>query len=512
MDRNMRKCVMDRKIVQLLTQNVSFNQISKQLKVGKVRVRKIQKLAMDAGYFAGIPLPPYPESVFECDTVDIGEPVSTVDRELLNHKEWIEERIDADWHLVTILEELPVKIGTSSFYRFIKRHQISKNRSHYKVIPEIINSPGEVLQLDWGKLKDIIDPHAGKKRTVWFLVGVMGFSRYMMVRLVWDNKTETTLNMIESMFNEMGGAPKRIVSDNPKCFSIEASKFEPVLNPAFERFCQHYNTIPEILPPYDPKKKGKVERAVPYVRRLFEAHGKWEGQEESQEYLDKKVKIANERKHGTTKLQPVDIFLTHEASELEILPSTSFEREEYAAPNVRKDGCVRFKNKYYSAGKENIGKSTFIIGNSDTVKIYIKGKLIETHPRIKSAHQSKSIKKHHLEPYEQIINDGNFYLKKAIAIGPNVKEIIEAILLRGNGFVDTRKIWGILSLDKSNSNSDIDDACKYALECDQINYRGVMSFLNLIPNGQKNIPSSKNNKFTRSMSEYEKQIKKDELH
>ena len=79
-----------------------------------------------------------------------------------------------------------------------------------------------------------------------------------MIKLVWDNKTETTLNAIEEMFNELGGVPKKIVSDNPKCFTIKASKYEPVLNPAFERFCSHYGVIPEILPPRDPQKKEKL--------------------------------------------------------------------------------------------------------------------------------------------------------------------------------------------------------------------------------------------------------------
>ena len=49
-----------------------------------------------------------------------------------------------------------------------------------RVVPEIISEPGEVLQLDWGKLRDVIDPKTGKKRTLWAFVGIMGFSRYMM--------------------------------------------------------------------------------------------------------------------------------------------------------------------------------------------------------------------------------------------------------------------------------------------------------------------------------------------
>lgn len=508
MDRFMRKCVMDRKIVQLLIKETSFNKISKQLKVSKKRVRQINDMAKEEGYFDGKKLPPYPEAIFKYPDKIINKPVSEIDTELLKKLDWIKERREAGWHLITIWEELDIEVTQASFYRFIKRHKLDedkeKGRCRVKVTSEIIHRPGEALLLDWGKLKDVIDPVTGKKRTVWFLAGIMGFSRYLMVRFVWDNKTSTTLKAIESMFNEMGGVPERVISDNPKCFSIEASKYEPILNPAFERFCEHYNTLPEILAPYDPKKKGKVERIVPYVRRLFEAHGDWTSIESAQEYIDNKMLIANQRKHGTTKLRPIDVFLTHEANELSILPNTSFELEEYHYGNVRKDGHVRFRSKYYSVGKEHYEKNAFIIGNQEIVKIYITGKLIETHPRVKSNYQSKSTKEHHKEPHEQIITDSGHYLKQARKLGDHVEELIKAILLKGNGFVDTRKIWGILSLDKKYNKEVINSACKDALDCGELGYRGVMSFINLNP--QKEIKPSIKNKFTRDAKEYSNKL------
>lgn len=506
MNRFMRKCVMDRKIVQLLLKNTSSNKIAAELKVSKKRIKKVKSQAEDMGYFDGIDLPKYPLAIFEYNEEQVLRS-SPVDSTLLEHKEWIVERRMAGWHLVTIWEELPVKVTKSSFYRFIKRHKIDadreKVRCRVKVVGEIIHAPAEALILDWGKLKDVIDPKTGKKRTVWFLAGVMGHSRYMMVRLVWDNKTETTLRQIESMFNEMGGVPQKIISDNPKCFAVKASKYEPVLNPAFERFCDHYRTLPEILPPRTPEIKGKVERVVPYVRRLFEAyeHDDWSELSLAQEYMDYKVKIANERQHGTTKLQPVETFLTTEANELTILPSTSFELEEYHQGKVRKDGCVRFRSKHYSVGKENVGCDVFIIGNKELVQIYKDGKLLETHQRVKSPYQNKSIKEHHLEPYEQIITNCEHYLSQALKIGPSTQELVKSILLSGNGFVDTRKVWGILSLDKSYKKKDIDLACEKALMCDDLSYRTVLSYLELRPS--KKIKSTNtSSKFTRDMSEY----------
>lgn len=510
MNRFIRKCAVDRKIVELLTLKKSFNKISKELKVGKKRIRKVNDQALKFGYLSGTPLPAYPQAIFDYKDDPLLGPVSDIDLALTEHLEWIKDRREAGWHLVTVWEELPIKVNRSSFYRFIKRHEVDidpeRLRCRVRVVPEIVHQPGESLILDWGKLCDVIDPDTGKKRTLWFLVGVMGFSRYMMTRLVWGNSVEETLDALQSMFNEIGGVPVKLTSDNPKCFATVASNYEPILNPAFERFCNHYGTIAELLPPRDPQKKGKVERVVPYVRRLYEAHGDWQNIEESQRYIDRKMSIANERKHGTTKLRPIDVFVQNEASVLKELPAIGYSIEEYHMGKVRKDSCVRFRNKYYSVSVDYTGSDVFIIGGKDTVEIFFKGNLIESHSRVKSPHQSKSIKKHHLKPHEQIMQDNDYLLDKAKKIGPNVKEMIEKILLRGLGFVDTRKIWGILSLDKDYKSDQVDKACRYALECDQLSYRGVLRFITIMPREEKLIKKSTGNKFTRDPIEYGVQL------
>lgn len=514
MDRFMRKCVVDRKIVQQLLLGKSFNQITKQEHVGKRRVRKVHDLAKEYGYLDGKPLPPFPTPLFKYTDLGTGNK-SLYDDILLPHKKWIVDRLEAGWKMVTVLEELPIDrtnmtMSDSTFYRFLHRHDILKEAGlsePTRVVPEMVHDPGEVLQLDWGKLRDVIDPETGKKRTIWAFVGIVGFSRYMMVKFVWDNKTETTIQAIEEMFNELGGVPQKIVSDNPKCFSIEASKYEPILNPAFERFCSHYGVIPEILPPREPKKKGKVERAMPFVRRLYEGHGLgWEGLEESQAYINKKLLIANERKHGTTKLRPIDVLLQQEVSEFKELPPTNYEIEEYHIGNVRKDGHVRFRNKYYSVDEKYHGKEVFVIGNSNRVEIYHKCELIETHNRITANHKSKSTKKQHLKPWEQVAQDSEIYIQKAERIGPNVKQFVSEILALGRGFVDTRKIWGVLSLDKDHDKEAIDLACKYALEIETLSYQTVRSFLKLAPQKKFNLKTNNENKFVRSPDEYKRQL------
>src|SRR5262249_46677525 len=163
-------------------------------------------------------------------------------------------------------------------------------------------------------------------------------------------------------------------SDNPKVFTLVAHRHEPLIHPVYERFAGHYGTTVECLPPRDPQKKGKVERPVPYVRRLLEAYpGDRNDVAAVQSYLTQKVTLANERRHGTTQERPVDRFRNEEKPALKSLPVLPYDIEHYHEGTVRVDGHVRFLGKYYSLDEVFIHKTVTVIGNSRTVSIYHEG-------------------------------------------------------------------------------------------------------------------------------------------
>ncbi len=510
-----RKRLMERKIVEAMMQGKSDRQICLLFKAGNRRINKIRTKAIDYGYLSGHRvLPPYPEAVFPELPDDKGLLlVSEADELLLTKKDWIVDRLEATWHPITIFEELGLAVSRSSFYRFLDRHNLHRINEHKRVVPEIIHQPGEALILDWGKLCDVFDPMTEKKRCLWAFVRVLGFSRYMMVKLVWSNDTRSTLAAIEGMLQELGGAPFKITSDNPKCFAIEASDYEPILNPAFERFASYYGIVIECLPPADPEKKGKVERMMPFVRRLYESHGQWQNIEESQAYINRKIGLANERVHGTTRLKPIEQFINVEVSALKALPAVAYAPEEVADAKVRKDGHVRFASRYYSVSECLIDEPVTVLATEEQVSIYHRGKLIEVHPRLNGSNQSqtKSTKTHHLKPWEQAMHEGSTYRKRAQSIGPDCDAMIQILLNQGQGFIDTRKVWGILSLDKSYSNAAVNEVCKKSIKLESYSYQMVKKLLQLLPKQEtaQDIEQNKNihsHKFVRPLSVYEEQL------
>lgn len=161
-----------------------------------------------------------------------------------------------------------------------------------------------------------------------------------------------------------------------------------------------------------------------------------------------------------------------------------------------------------------------MVANAARVNIFHRGKLCETHERINDPYQTKSIKPHHQKSWEKTLTDHGHYLRRAREIGPDVELMVQQILFQGEGYVDTRKIWGILSLDKSYLPEFINEACRDALAIGQLGYRIVMSFLKLKPQ-KKGGPSkatehtgslqitkkSESNIFVRDMSEYTEKLK-----
>lgn len=520
------KITVDRKIIEYLADGKSVTAIQKILSKGKGYILSVRDLAIEFNYIVEIiagekryksgikNLPPYPESPFGIiDTKN--EKILDTDLYLESEKSWIAECIEADWTPQSIFEDIKKPISRTTFYRYMHRNNFMKKSIMESSSMELVHAPGECLQVDWAKLVDVVDPVTKKKKTISVFIGVLGHSRYQMVRVVEKLDFSTTIAMLQSMFKEIGGVPKKVTSDNAKVFVQTASKYEPLLNPGFERFAAHYGFTIEALPPADPKKKGKVERSVQYVRRLFESYDFINYELKSaQDHIDKKHELANSRKHGTHLQKPIEVFLNQEAIQLKPLPAVIFETETMSYVKIRCDGYVRFENKYYRVHDKFRGEECLVIGSQRQVTIYCKGLLLDIYDRITDPFTSKACKDNYKQDFEKTLNDHDYLITRGKKLGEAVGHFVELILGRGDGFVDLRLIWGVLSLDKKYSAVAINSACLSAIEISSVSLRSVNMFLKLsaienkmqFENETEDNYKLVNGKFTRPMSVYKKHL------
>jgi transposase len=57
--------------------------------------------------------------------------------------------------------------------------------------------------------------------------------------------------------------------DNPKCAITKACYFDPTVQRSYQDLAEGYGFLIDALPPREPKKKGRVESGVKYVKGNF---------------------------------------------------------------------------------------------------------------------------------------------------------------------------------------------------------------------------------------------------
>ena len=134
--------------------------------------------------------------------------------------------------------------------------------------------------------------------------------------------------------------------------------------------------------------------------------------------------------------------------------------------------------------------------------------MVEVHERLWDPYRSKQTKPHHLKPWEQAMKDDSLYRKRASKLGPDVERMIIILLQQGQGFIDTRKIWGILSLDKTHSSEVVNRACREAIGMQSYSYRTVRTLCTLSVDKKEEFPRKvvEKHEYTRSLDEYKRQL------
>lgn len=129
-------------------------------------------------------------------------------------------------------------------------------------------APGEVAQVDFGYVGRLYDPQAGTLRKAWCFVMVLGYSRHLFARVVFDQRVETWLGLHAEAFAALGGVVETVVPDNLKAAVVRAAfraDDTAALNRSYRELARYYGFKIDPTPPYAPQKKGKVESAVKYL-------------------------------------------------------------------------------------------------------------------------------------------------------------------------------------------------------------------------------------------------------
>lgn len=158
--------------------------------------------------------------------------------------------------------EFNVDVHLRTLQRFCKDFRVSLKKSLEQRPYE--TAPGYQMQIDFGEKDVVID---GETCRVHFIVCVLSYSRRIFVKAYPAENQAAWFDGIESAFVFFGGVPKSVLSDNARCLVIEHRRNASAkLTQGYSFIADYWRFKPVASTPNYPQCKGKVERAVRYVK------------------------------------------------------------------------------------------------------------------------------------------------------------------------------------------------------------------------------------------------------
>lgn len=237
--------------------------------------------------------------------------------------------------------------------------------------------PGEQAQVDFG----VFSYQDGKiTRRVYAFVMVLSYSRAMYVEFVKRQDLGTLLRCHVHAFEALGGIPEKVLYDNMKPVVQARTEGRVVWNSRFLDFALALGFTPQACRPYRAQTKGKVERAMRYLRQSL-----WPALRFSDlDDLNAQAKqwcqmVANQRVHGGTNRKPCDLLAEER---LHPLPSKQLVAPYLAEERkVGRDGLVSYSGSRYGVPWQYAGRTVDVHENGNHVEIHCRGSRVAVHPK-----------------------------------------------------------------------------------------------------------------------------------
>jgi len=240
--------------------------------------------------------------------------------------------------------------------------------------------PGEQAQVDWAHFGSI---QIGKaKRTLMAFVMVLSFSRKIFLHFYLDACMSNFLRGHEAAFQAFGGVPRVVLYDNLKSAVLEREGEAIRFHPTLLAFSAHYRFEPRPVAVGRGNEKGRVERAIRYVRDNFFPARTWETVED----LNTQARVwadtqAADRPCPEELSKSVRQVFEEEQPRLFQLPDYLYPTAERLEVRVGKTPYIRFDLNDYSVPHTAVRRLLTVVAEPQTVTIIDGVAIIAVHPR-----------------------------------------------------------------------------------------------------------------------------------
>ena len=239
---------------------------------------------------------------------------------------------------------------------------------------------GEQAQIDWlhaGRMRVL-----GGERDIWAFVMVLSYSRALWAELLFDLTAFAVRRSLLRAVAYFGGCTRQWLFDNPKTI-IQARhgdtyRFHPLLC----ELCAELYVQPRVCAVRRPQSKGRVERAVRFIRERFLAGRTLHDLDADNADLSRFVaEIAPSRPHPELAGRTVAEVFTEEQQRLMPLPASLPPLEATVPGRVDKYALVRFDGNRYSVPSDQGTGPCTIAFDGATVRFLVDGIAVARHTR-----------------------------------------------------------------------------------------------------------------------------------
>jgi len=240
--------------------------------------------------------------------------------------------------------------------------------------------PGEQAQIDWAYVGKVAVP--GGERALWLFVLVLSYSRAMWGELVFDLTVHSLCRSLVRAGDALGGVTRQWLFDNPKTVVLERSGDAVRFHPTLYDLCAEMRVQPRLCAVARPEHKGKVERAIRYVRDRFLAGRTLSGLAEGNAQLARFIaEIAHARPHPVQAQRSVADVLAEERPRLLALPSTRPATERIAPVVVDRQAFVRFDTNRYSVPTQHAERTLTLVADDLEIRVLAGSECVARHDR-----------------------------------------------------------------------------------------------------------------------------------
>ena len=291
--------------------------------------------------------------------------------------------------------------------------------------------PGEEAQADWAHFGEVCVGQARRRLSCFVLT--LSYSRALALEFFFDQSLENFLRGHVRAFAQLGGVARTILYDNLRSAVLERRGDAVHFHPRLLELCAHYHFAARPCRPGRGSEKGRVERAIRYVRESFFAARPFttlaDFNRQARTWRDE---IAHRRPWPGDDRRTVAEIFEEEKARLLPLPAHPFDTDLVRPVRSEKTISVRFDLNDYSIPPTAVGRPlTLVASDTDlrlldgTVEIARHRRSYDRHERIEDpAHQQALLE----DKRKAVGSTRNSRLTSAV---PEIEALLDAAFRRG---------------------------------------------------------------------------------